>query len=190
MKLWIAALILTFGCFLPSFGEDEVESRILVSKNILNRYAVERKDLTIEYKIYNIGKSAVYGVVLKDHGFPDTAFSTVSGSRQVRWERISPQTNITHVLVVRPLISGHYNFTAAEVSYLTSEEEGSRRFFVSSSFPGEGFIVPQKEFERRFSSHTLDWLVFGIMTLPSLGMPFMLWFKSKNRYDPSKPKSS
>ncbi|BFZ02267.1 hypothetical protein BsWGS_05306 [Bradybaena similaris] len=188
MKLWIAALILAFGCFLPSFGE-EVESRVLVSKNILNRYAVEKKDLTVEYKIYNAGKSAVYGVVLLENGFPDTAFSTVSGSHRVRWDRLTPQTNVTHVLIVRPLVSGLYNFTSAEVSYLTSEESADR-YFVSSSFPGEGGIVPEREFQRRFSTHSVDWFVFGIMTLPSLGIPFWLWNKSRSRYEPSKSKSS
>jgi translocon-associated protein subunit beta len=36
-------------------GEEEISARLLASKNILNQYLVEGRDLTVEYKIYNIG---------------------------------------------------------------------------------------------------------------------------------------
>jgi translocon-associated protein subunit beta len=53
MKLWVAAILLTFSCY--SLGEEEISARLLASKNILNQYLVEGRDLTVEYKIYNIG---------------------------------------------------------------------------------------------------------------------------------------
>ncbi|RUS86762.1 hypothetical protein EGW08_005485 [Elysia chlorotica] len=130
MKLWWAALVLTCGCFLPTFGDEDSDARLLVSKNILNQYLVEGKDLTVEYKVFNVG---------------------------------SKNSNATHAVILKPLKSGYFNFTSAEVSYLTSEDSKER---------------------------TLDWLVFAFMTLPSLGIPYLLWFSSKSRYDQPKPKKN
>ncbi|GFO37977.1 translocon-associated protein subunit beta [Plakobranchus ocellatus] len=189
MKLWWAALILSFGCFLPTFGEEESEARLLVSKNILNQYLVEGKDLTVEYKVFNVGGKVAFDVVLNDNSFPQSSFTPVSGSLKATWERITPNSNVTHAVILKPLKSGYFNFTSADVSYLTSEESKERTFGYSS-FPGEGGIVPQREFDRRFSPHVLDWLVFAFMTLPSLGIPYLLWYSSKSKYDQPKPKKN
>ncbi|KAL8577186.1 SWI/SNF and RSC complex subunit Ssr2 [Nucella lapillus] len=187
MKLWIVALLLAFACYIPSGAEEESEARLLVSKNILNLYLVEEKDLTVEYRIYNVGGSSALDVQLKDDSFPEADFDVVRGNLQAAWERIAPNSNVTHAVILRPLKSGYFNFSSAEVSYLATEGESDRQFGYSSA-PGEGGIVPLKEFDRRFSPHVLDWLVFAIMTLPSLGIPFLLWYGSKSKYDTPKTK--
>lgn len=55
MKIFsVLALILVIG-FHGNLADDEGEARLLASKNILNQYLVEDKDLTVEYKIFNVG---------------------------------------------------------------------------------------------------------------------------------------
>merc|ERR1712071_686491 len=82
----------------------------------------------------------------------------------------------------RPSKYGYFNFTAAEVSYLPSEDASEAQIGYSSE-PGQGAIVPFKEFDRKFSPHLLDWFSFGVMSMPSLLLPFFLWYSSKSKYE-------
>ncbi|XP_052793614.1 translocon-associated protein subunit beta-like [Mya arenaria] len=186
----LSALVVVALCFVGSnLADDDGEARLLASKNILNQYLVEQKDLTVEYKIFNIGGSAAQNVKLTDDSFPEADFEVVAGNLKASWERIAPNTNVSHVVVLRPLKSGYFNFTAAEVSYSSGDNAGTVQTGYTSA-PGEGGIVDFKEFNRRFSPHIVDWCVFAFMTLPSLGIPFLLWWSSKAKYDTAKPKRS
>merc|ERR1712168_240723 len=78
-------------------SEDD-QAYLLVSKNVLNQYMIERKDLTIQYFVYNIGTSAALDVHLKDEGFSTEDFEVVHGSLNVNWPRISPESNVTHTV--------------------------------------------------------------------------------------------
>jgi len=117
-----------------------------------------------------------------DASFPEGGFETVQGSLGVAWNRIAPGTNVSHSVIMRPLQSGVFNFTSAEVSYKASEEATSAQQGYSSA-PGQGRIMAFKDYDRKFSPHMLDWGAFAIMCLPSLGMPFLLWFSSSSKYD-------
>ncbi|KAF0047717.1 hypothetical protein F2P81_001350 [Scophthalmus maximus] len=134
-----------------SLGSGEEGARLLASKSLLNRYAVEGRDLTLQYNIYNVGSSAALEVELSDDSFPPEDFGIVSGMLNVKWDRIAPASNVSHTVVLRPLKAGYFNFTSASVSYLA--QEGGQVVVGFTSAPGQGGILAQREFDRRFSPH-------------------------------------
>ncbi|CAG7826357.1 unnamed protein product [Allacma fusca] len=162
-------------------NSPDEKSRLLVSKQLLNKFVVESMDVVIKYSVFNVGNVAANNVQLKDASFgPD--FDVVGGQTEVSLGRIPPQGNVTHTVVVRPLKFGYYNFTAAQVTY-TSGEDTKEIQQGWSSEPGEGYIAPFREFDKRFSPHLLDWAAFAIMSVPPLLIPFLLWHSSKAKYE-------
>ena len=85
-----------------------------------------------------------------------------------------------------------------KVTY-TGEAEGAAVLTGLSSDPGQGVIIAARDYDRQFSAHLvslmtssshnfmfmfqLDWAAFAVMTLPSLGIPFLLWWSSKSKYE-------
>jgi len=163
-------------------NEDLEDAKLLVAKNVLNNYVVEGLNLTIRYNIYNIGNSPALNVKLVDENFPSEYFEYATGFNVAQWARIPPQSNVTHVAVVSPKLPGLFNITSAIVTYLSSEKATKVQTGYSTEL-GEVYIQKLKDYNRRFASHTVDWLLFVIMAAPSILIPYSLWYSSKSKYE-------
>jgi len=172
---------------MPEVGQEEEPTspaRLLIEKKILNKYLVESRDIIVHYHIYNVGGSSAVDVQVDDVSLPEEHFDVVSGLSKFKVQRLAPGANLSHTVVVRPKagVWGRFNFTAGDVTYLATDDAKEVQFGATSE-PGEGFIVSLKEFDRRFSPHVLDWVAFSFMTFPSLMIPFILWYRSKSKYE-------
>lgn len=140
-------------------------------------------DVVIRYGLYNVGDSVASDIVLTEAGFGTDDFDIagkklrktrhqgirlyygillikvfiimIGGQTVVKFNRIPPKTNNSHVLVVRPKKFGYFNFTSAEVRYKSGEEGGATKIGFSSD-PGQGLIIALKDYERQFSAHMVS----------------------------------
>ncbi|CAG9799572.1 unnamed protein product [Chironomus riparius] len=182
IKSFALLLIVSMALATTTDSGEETRAKLLVSKQILNKYLVEQRDILVKYTLYNVGTGPATHVSLEDQGFPSEAFDLVSGKLEVQIDRIASGTNITHVVIVRPRAHGYFNFTAAEISYRPVESSPNLQYAISSE-PGEGGIVNLAQFNKQFSSHFLDWIAFVIMCLPTVVIPYSLFLKSKTKYE-------
>ncbi|KAM3726200.1 Zinc metalloproteinase nas-15 [Dirofilaria immitis] len=162
------------------YGEDtdiNDSAHIVASKFTLSQYAVEGMDYVIDYRLYNVGDRAALRVALDDRdGFPTQAFDVIRGLLQVRWERISPGSNVSHSVVVRPRAVGAFNYSSAQITYYPNEDAKEVRISYTTA-PGEGYIYRRKDYDRKFSAKVGVWLVFLMLVAPSTIIPFVLWYK-------------
>jgi len=181
--------LVLIACMLMAYSvsADEGAAKLILIKDILNDLVTEGHDLTVEYKLFNIGESAATDVQLADSTFHASDFELVSGMTSVKWERIPAQSNVSHVVVVRPLKSSAFNFTSAVVQYVAVE--GNDPTFGMSNELGELNIVSLKEYKRVHASHMMEWALFAVWCFPSIMLPYFLYAKSKAKYS-VKPKST
>ncbi|GAU99175.1 hypothetical protein RvY_10211 [Ramazzottius varieornatus] len=183
LVLWIAM------CALVGLGaaqEATSGARLLASKHILNQHLVQKKDVTVQYGLHNVGDSTAYDVHLDESNFDKADFDFVTGFTQAHWDRIAPGANVTHTLILQPKEYRIFNFTAARVQYRTGEARDAQIAVGWTSSPGEGQIWEINQFNRLFAPHYADWITFLIMCVPTVGIPYFLWHTSKQRFEISR----
>lgn len=62
-NLAFLVILSIFALFTINCGaEDEQAARLLVSKQILNRYLVEKRDVVVKYTLFNVGNGPAVDV--------------------------------------------------------------------------------------------------------------------------------
>ncbi|CAH8461792.1 unnamed protein product [Schistosoma rodhaini] len=121
----------SFGILLAIYSvvlvsSDSVDNvRLAVSKEILNEFIFQEKEMTILYTIYNFHESrAAKDVELFDI-FSETEFTLIHGSPSARWPVVPASSNVTHVIILKPQINGVHNFSSATITYKSTDLQKS-----------------------------------------------------------------
>jgi len=182
-------LVLVLASLALSAAQTEVDADrayLLATKSVLNSDVYVNREMTVEFRLYNIGTGTATNVHLSDPSFVPEDYEILRGSPTVTFSRIAPQTNATHVLVVKPIHVAVYNITTATVQYESVENEPISAVTLYSTSPGIIFVHHDAFYRRWFESHSIDWLVFALMTMPSVLIPGLLWYKTHSKYGATK----
>lgn len=183
-----AVLIFTLAVIIFQLPVSQATAHLLASKTILNEYAVDGKDLTVQYTIYNVGTSVAENIEMVDESFSPHEFEIVHGLLNVSWDRLPNNANVTHTVILRPLSPGLYNMSWAKLTYDTGVDGIVQVGYTSA--PGYYRIVTYPEFSRKHSSHITEWIAFFLMSTPTLLLPFFLWYTSHSKYEKLKSKKA
>lgn len=179
----ICAAVLILGTMqLVSCQQATTNAKLLVDKEIHNKYIVEGRDILVNYHLINIGGSVARDVKILDDTFPSERFEVINGYLTFIIPAVAPGANVTHSVVVRPRVNswGPHRFGPARVEY--KQNDAGQLQLATTSELGEAYVVAARTFDKKFSSQIFDWTLFLLLCLPSLAGPYYLYHKSDSKF--------
>lgn len=175
-------LMLSSKCNLVAGQQATTNAKLMVDKEILNKYIVEGRDIVVNYHLINIGGSVARDIKIIDDTFPSDRFEIVNGYTSFTIDQVVPGTNVTHTVIMRPKSNswGPHRFGPAKVEYKCNDA-GQLQLSTTSEL-GDAYVVAARTFDRKFSSQFFDWFVFAILCVPSVLGPYYLWYQSDSKF--------
>lgn len=182
ISILASCLVLLLTFHYVAAQQSTTNAKLLVDKEILNKYIVEGRDVVVNYHLINIGGSVARDVKVIDDTFPSDRFEIINGYTSFTIPQVAPGANVTHTAVLRPKPNtwGPHKFGYARVEYKLNQA-GQLQLATTSEL-GEAYVVAARTFDRKFSSQFLDWLIFAILCIPSVLGPYYLWFQSDSKF--------
>lgn len=178
----VCLALIAISCQLVAAQQTTTNAKLLVDKEIQNKYIVEGRDIVVSYHLINIGGSVARDVRVIDDTFPSDRFELVNGYTTFTIAQIKPGANATHVAVLKPRPNswGPHRFGPARVEYKLNDA-GQLQLSTTSEL-GEAYVVAARTFDRKFSSQFFDWFIFAILCVPSVYGPYYLWYQSDSKF--------
>lgn len=163
--------------------QSTTNAKLMVDKEIMNKYIVEGRDIVVNYHLINIGGSVARDIKIIDDTFPSDRFEIVNGYTSFTIDKVEPSTNVTSTVILRPKSNswGPHRFGPAKVEYKCND--ANQLQLATTSELGEAYVVAARTFDRKFSSQLFDWLFFVILCTPSVLGPYYLWYQSDSKYN-------
>merc|ERR1711916_354178 len=142
------------------------------------------RDLYVNFRVYNIGKSAAYNVVLQESGYKPDTFNDVVGAHGANWKVIPAGGNVTHTFIVRPnrptrSNEPFYGYPAAAT--YTTTAEATEKLTAYSNDIGAFHIYQRGELTKRVKAPASSWaVVIGAVAVSTI-VPLTLWRKFQKK---------
>ncbi|OAF71224.1 Translocon-associated protein subunit beta [Intoshia linei] len=149
----------------------------LFSKQILNNYIVQNRNLYIKYTIYNAEERPMYSIYAIDKSFDSDDFELIGGSLSAKIDIIMPFSNATFMAIIQPKMYGYHTFKSADMEY-SLNQDGSNPNKMFSSPPGTGLIIYEKTYSTNFEHETSVWFFYGLVSVLFTLVPFLVWRSS------------
>jgi translocon-associated protein subunit beta len=136
------------------------------------------RDVTVSFRVYNVGTSAAVDVELTEAGFKNSdLFTAHVGSTTATWKNIAAGTNVTHTFVVKPKRATEksepfYGYPA--VATYAASAEGAR-FNAYSNDVGAFHIYQRGELAKKSKSSLSSWLMILVSVLITTGAPLVVY---------------
>jgi len=114
-----------------SYASENV--RLLIRKSYKENDAVLNKNLTVEYNIFNTGSGIAYNITTTDDSYPAEHFEVVESLTSNPIVKLAPGTNLTQILVLKPLLEGEFTTKRALVHYRLTPGGDPKAIYSSDS---------------------------------------------------------
>eukprot|EP01087_Luapelamoeba_hula_P014586 TRINITY_DN42_c0_g1_i1.p1 TRINITY_DN42_c0_g1~~TRINITY_DN42_c0_g1_i1.p1 ORF type:complete len:214 (+),score=20.16 TRINITY_DN42_c0_g1_i1:17-658(+) len=175
---------IVYVAFVLIFAALVSAQSLIVRKDLQNVEVTTGRDLVVTIELFNTGKVPVYDVNLNDERWDDK-FENKVGLTSASWERINPDTNVSHTYVLKPkAVEANtvvYTYPAL-VSFREGSAKGDRTIVYSTSVGPIHVWSRTVGDSKRSQPHFQEWALFSLFAATALVLPLAAWNYLRTHY--------